>query len=244
MTQPPYASHPYPAYGTQPPPPAPPTNGLAIAALVLGVLTLLFSVVPFVNLVGLLTGLTAIGLGLGGFAHARRHGRGAVMAGFGIGTAVVGMVVSVLVTFVVGKAFLGFFEEVTQTADVPEPAGSIGEWVPLDEDDVEVRLDDVTCDQEPADDGDHTCTVTFSVRNESPSTVSLGGDEVAAVVDDDYDSLRIVDDQGFPDSYAVASGETVSGSGTVDVPNVGSIDAVAFNLLRMRSSTTTVISVG
>lgn len=248
MSQSPPAAYPseypppgHPSYGR--PPATRPTNGLAIAALVLGVLTLLFSVVPFVNLVGLLTGLVAVGLGLGGLAHARRHGAGGAMAGFGIATAVVGMVVSVLVTVVVGRAFVGFWEDVSQTADVPEPSAAAGEWVRLDDEEVDVRLDDVRCDPAADADGRHTCTIEFQARNDGSTAEYLGGEEVAAVVDDDYVELRIVDAAGFPSSVEVGPGATASGSGTVTVDTVTSIDAVAFNLTALRSNDTTVISV-
>ncbi|MEU9376469.1 DUF4352 domain-containing protein [Streptomyces sp. NPDC048255] len=75
-----YGGAPFPGY----PQTAPATNGLAIAALVLGVLGVLGGVTPFLFWVGALLGLTGLGLGVGGFVKARKGAPRKAMAVTGI----------------------------------------------------------------------------------------------------------------------------------------------------------------
>lgn len=89
--QPPASGSRPPAVGTLPPPPRrdgapagpvplPPSNGLAIAALVVGIIALLVSWIPFLGLIGLL----AMGFGYLGLSRARRLGGGRRMAVSGL----------------------------------------------------------------------------------------------------------------------------------------------------------------
>lgn len=110
--QQPYAPHGQPAHGQQPygQPAAPygqqpgwgqpqprPSNGLAIAALVVGVVALLVCAVPLVNVVGLVGGIAAVVLGVLGLrkAKAGASGRGLSVAGIVVGA--VAAVVSAVV---------------------------------------------------------------------------------------------------------------------------------------------------
>ncbi len=59
-----------PGHPWGPPPPA--TNGLAVAALIVGIFGLLFGPMPFLFWAGTLLGVTALGLGIGALARASR----------------------------------------------------------------------------------------------------------------------------------------------------------------------------
>ncbi|MFG2750368.1 DUF4352 domain-containing protein [Streptomyces xanthophaeus] len=86
---------PYPGYAQT----APATNGLAIAALVLGILGVLAGVTPFLFWSGAILGLTGLGLGIGALVKARN---GAPRKGM----AIVGVVLGVLS---LGATVAGFF---------------------------------------------------------------------------------------------------------------------------------------
>ncbi|MCX4693631.1 DUF4352 domain-containing protein [Streptomyces sp. NBC_01408] len=75
-----YGGAPFPGY----PQAAPATNGLAIAALVLGILGILGGITPFLFWIGALLGLTGLGLGVGAFVKARGGAPRKAMAVTGI----------------------------------------------------------------------------------------------------------------------------------------------------------------
>jgi len=70
------------------PPARPAANGAAVAALVLGILALLFFWVPFANLLAVVMGVVGIVLGAVGRGRARRTGSG------GAGAALAGILLS------------------------------------------------------------------------------------------------------------------------------------------------------
>ena len=72
-----------PGYGGYPPA-SPPNNGLAIAALVLGIIAILVGITPFFFWAGALLGLTGLGLGIGGLVRARKGAPRKQMAVAGI----------------------------------------------------------------------------------------------------------------------------------------------------------------
>lgn len=74
----------------QQPPPQRTGNGIAVAALVCGVIALIVSWVPFVNVVAILLGIAAIVCGIAGIRRAGRHG------GSGRGMAIGGLVTGAL----------------------------------------------------------------------------------------------------------------------------------------------------
>lgn len=124
MSQPPQAPPPPPPGGQPPPPPggqapppqswddpggAPPSqqgsNGLAIAALVTGIIGLLLSWIPFVNVLALVLGIVAVGTGIAGVRRTRAPGVGGKgLAVGGLVTGIIAILVSLLiiVLFVVG----------------------------------------------------------------------------------------------------------------------------------------------
>ena len=99
------------AYAPPPAPTAPPTNGLGVAALVVGVIALLICWVP---VIGVLVGLAALGLGIGGWVRGRRTGGG-------IGLAVAGTVLGALAVVLGILATVLLFSLLGTLADCDRP---------------------------------------------------------------------------------------------------------------------------
>lgn len=132
---------------------APATNGVATAALVVGLFALVLSIIPVINAVAVLGGLVGVGLGIAGLRRARRGaaGRGKALAGVlvSVAAALIGAVVFALTVgaFVEGfqdgfeQAQAGFEEGITPVEGTDpvdgtndgDGAGSLdeGEWVDL-----------------------------------------------------------------------------------------------------------------
>ncbi|MFP4634905.1 MAG: DUF2510 domain-containing protein [Nitriliruptoraceae bacterium] len=124
-----------PTWGQQPAPAAgggqPPatgqsaSSGLAVAALIIGILSLLVGLIPFIGLLGVVGGIIALILGLVGRSKAKRgqaSGGGMALAGAVIG--VIGMLVAIGITvFAVtgiqrfGSSFTDFAECMEETGD-------------------------------------------------------------------------------------------------------------------------------
>ena len=77
---------------------APPTNGLAVAALIIGILSLLVSWIPFVGLLGVVGGGLALLLGLLGRGRAKKIANGAALAVTGIVTGLLAVLVGIAST--------------------------------------------------------------------------------------------------------------------------------------------------
>lgn len=93
-----YGQAPPHGYPPAPPPPSRPTNGMAIGALVAGILALLVCLIPFVNVFSVLAGIAGIVLGVLGIrAAGTRRGAGKGMSIAGILTGLVAVVVAVVV---------------------------------------------------------------------------------------------------------------------------------------------------
>lgn len=87
-----YPGHPgYPGYPAYQPVPAAPSNGMAVAALVLGLVAVPVALVPFVFWVGALLGMTAVGLGIAAFVRARSGAPHKVMSLFGVALGILGL---------------------------------------------------------------------------------------------------------------------------------------------------------
>ena len=84
--------------GQQAPPPRPGSNGLAIAALVCGIVALLLSWIPVINVLALLLGLVAVGCGIGGIRKAGSTGAG--QKGVAVGGLVTG-ILAILLSLVI-----------------------------------------------------------------------------------------------------------------------------------------------
>ena len=79
---------------TQPPP----TNGLAVAAMIIGILALLVSWIPFVGLLGVVGGAIALLLGLLGRGRAKKIDNGGALAVTGIITGLLAVLVGIAST--------------------------------------------------------------------------------------------------------------------------------------------------
>lgn len=104
-----------PQYGGRPPASSGP-KGLAIAALICGIASLVFAWIPIVNVLALVAGLAAIALGV--VSLVKKFG-GTVMAWFGAGLGLVGVLGSIL-------AMLAF-AALTSIADRPDPLKTYNE---------------------------------------------------------------------------------------------------------------------
>ncbi len=82
-------TYPYGYAQEQPPvyPQAPvkqPGNGLALAAIIVGIVGALVAIIPFVGFVGAVAGLVAVGLGIAGIVRARKVNKGLALAIVGL----------------------------------------------------------------------------------------------------------------------------------------------------------------
>jgi hypothetical protein len=121
--QQPYGQHSYggPSYGQQPPRPGTEKRGLAIAALVLGILALLSSWIPFVNVGSIIMGIVGLVLGIVAIAKASKgQAGGKVMATVGAALCVLAIVLSIVVNVVAYNAGTAFIEENPQILEEPE----------------------------------------------------------------------------------------------------------------------------
>lgn len=217
------------------PPPYPPpypqpvrprtTNGLAIAALVLGVITVLVCWIPYVGLLGAVTGLVGSGLGIAGLVTSRRLRTGAVMASFGLGMSALGAIAAVVITIVFTRAL---FEGDLNNDDVPEASAGIGEWVTVG--DLELRVISVgKCEADGGILGNADCPLDIEVRNTSAEPAYVNGDTVVAVVGSDFQDVDLLPDATGKDVYRIAPGagqQIEANINTGDASNV--IRAVVF----------------
>lgn len=115
MTYEPYPTQPdpYSSGGYPPQPPAPQQRrGFGIAAMVVGIISLLLAFIPFIGFISFLLGLVAIGLGI--FAVVKRRGKGQGIAG--IITGAVSLVVALVVTLI-ASAFVSILEDELQNPE-------------------------------------------------------------------------------------------------------------------------------
>ncbi len=128
------------------------SNGLGTAALVLGILAILFSWIPFVNVVSIPLALIALGLGIGGIVKARKVGIGMVRT-------VIGVVLALgsFATFAVvnSAAVIAVDDAVTSVNEALNVA-----------DKVEITLGEATTDE-------FSTTLPVSISNVSEETVSV-----------------------------------------------------------------------
>jgi hypothetical protein len=94
------------------------SNGIAVAALVIGILSLLVSFLPLIGLIGVIGGIVALILGIVGRSNAKKGAGGGGMAIAGIVTGSIAMVIAILITVglfafgssIVGESFRDFNE--------------------------------------------------------------------------------------------------------------------------------------
>lgn len=202
-----------------PPPPQPrlvrPGNGLAVAALVLGIVSLVIAVVPLVNLIAVVAALVGLGLGIAGIRRGRAVGRGTAMAGWGVGLSGVALVVSVTITFLA----LRYLGDLLDFVDPPAPSVAIGEEFHTDDGDLVVTVTSVRCD---ATGKPTTCRFRFDVRNASDRYIFLDGVRVKGVVDGQWE------DAYLEGSTALDPGDASTITGSLDVYD-GTLEGLAFD---------------
>ena len=212
-------SHPPP-----PPPPPPPYqhpqpsgNGLAVAALVLGLVSLVLAAIPVVNLLGAVAALIGVGLGIFGIRRGRAVGRGTAMAIWGTGLSAVAVVVSVVITFVVIRYLGDLFDFV----DPPDPSVAIGEEFHTDDGDLVVTVTSVSC----ADSDElaaTTCTFVFEAHNASDRAIFLDGVRVKGVVSGHWQDAYLTG------VTALEPGDDSTITGSLDISS-GSLEGLAFD---------------
>lgn len=107
------------------------SNGLAIAALVCGIVGLLLSWIPIVGFLGFLLGLVAVGTGIAGIRRARAPGVG--QNGLAVGGLITG-ILAVLVSLIVFIGIVGVLND-------PDVQGTLERLMEGDEDPREVIED-------------------------------------------------------------------------------------------------------
>jgi hypothetical protein len=103
----PTTPQPYPtAYAGYPPVPQPqPKNGLGVAALVLGIVGLLFGLIPFTGFVAIILGTIGLVLGLVGLGRVRKHlATNRVLTWFGVGTSLGAIVLGIIGLVILANA--------------------------------------------------------------------------------------------------------------------------------------------
>ncbi|ALC22742.1 DUF4190 domain-containing protein [Streptomyces pristinaespiralis] len=102
--------------------PAPARNGLGTAALVLGIIGLVFAVIPFLFWIGTILGLLALILGIVGRGRAKRGeatNKGVALAGTVLG--LVGIIVSVIIGIVTVMAVDDAVDEINKAVENTAP---------------------------------------------------------------------------------------------------------------------------
>ncbi len=101
------------------------SNGIAVAALVIGILSLLVSFIPLIGLIAVIGGIVALILGIVGRSNAKKGAGGNGMAISGIVTGSIAMVIAVLITVglvvfgstIIGESFRDFNECMQEHGD-------------------------------------------------------------------------------------------------------------------------------
>lgn len=230
----PYPPAPPPSYGGPAGPP-PPGNGLAVAALVLGIIALVMSVVPIVNILGAM--LAVAGLVVGGFGvrRGRTVGRGTGLAAWGTGLAAIALVVSAVVGYLTYR-YLG---DLLDFVEPPEPSAEVGEEFHTDDGDLAVTVTSITCGVPDVDGSvdSNRCTFVFDARNDGDRTLYLDHIRVKAVVDGQWD------DPSLDGETTLEPGASSTITGTVSVYGE-TLDGIAFDADDASSHSAVVVDAG
>jgi hypothetical protein len=110
--------------GWNPLPPPPPRNPLAIAALVVGIVTLVMSPVPFLNWLGILVGVVGTGLGVAALVVGLRHRVRVVMAAIALALSVLGVISAIGFTVALAHSLEAARSTSSASAAAPVPSVS------------------------------------------------------------------------------------------------------------------------
>lgn len=239
----PTSSYPPPPgeFPRQPPPPygpgpvQPPSNGLAVAALVIGIVALLIALIPILNLFGIVGTLIGIPLGIAGLRKGRRTGRGTTMAGVGIALSGVALVLSALISFL----FWRYLGDLLDFVEPPDPSAEVGEEFETDGGDLVVTVTSLQC--QPAED---QCTFAFDAANEGDDPITLNDITVKSVVDDQWDSVSLRNPSTSSHSARLEPGESTSLTGTVHVYAGEHLNGIVFDANDASSHGAVVVDAG
>ena len=194
-----------------------PVSGMAVTSLVLGLVGLLFSIIPFINVAAFFLGGLAIVFGIISIFLAngiKRRGRGLGIAGTALG--VVACTVVIIVNLVVGAAVSEVIDAVNVTVDTSAAGGAAG--TPADplafgttvttENGLEVQVGsptDFTPSSSAMTESDQVYfwSVDVTVTNTGTETYSgfnsaSGYTDSGAVCTEVYDSATFGDSQSMP----------------------------------------------
>ncbi|GAA3542953.1 hypothetical protein [Nocardioides daeguensis] len=237
---------PSPGPGFGPPAARRPANGVAVAALVVGIIALVTSPIPLVNFVGLLLALVGVCLGVVGLVRGRRTGRRTALAGWGLGLSVVAAGVAVVVGFLT----LRYLGDWLDTVDPPEPSAQVGEWFTTDDGDLRIKVTTLEChayDPEYATGpSDVECTFAFVAQNRSERAISLNDVTVKSVIDGAWDSADVSDPalgDEYQSSVVLEAGEEKSLAGDI-TPRTGHLDGIVFDADDASSHSAIVVDAG
>ncbi|NYI47488.1 hypothetical protein BJ993_004568 [Nocardioides aromaticivorans] len=219
----------------QPTPARPPSNGLAVAALVIGIVALTIALIPILNLVGVVGTLVGIPLGIAGVRKGRRVGRGTAMAGAGIALSGVALVLSAVISFL----FWRYLGDLLDFVEPPDPSAEIGEEFETDGGDLVVTVTSLECGTEPDE-----CTFTFDATNNGHRSISLDDITVKSVVDGQWDSADVSDPGTSSYGVDLAPGESKSLTGSVRVYSGEHLDGIVFDANDASSHSAVVVDAG
>lgn len=217
--------------------PRPPGNGLAIGALVLGLVTLPLAIVPLLSLVALLTAAIGIGLGIAGIRRGRRISRGTAMASWGLGLSAVGLVIAALMTFV----FVRWLGDVLDWVEPPEPSEKVGQAFDTDDGALRIKVTSATCEDGSSGVDDYSsveCTFVFDAENQSDQTIYLDGVRVKGVVDGEWQDAFL---QG---ETSLEPGDTQTITGSVSAGRAEDFEGIAFDADDASSHSAVVVDPG
>ncbi len=82
---------------------------MAIAALIIGIISILFSFLPVLSVVSIFLGIIALSLGLGSIISKNTKNKGMGITGFVLG--IVSIVISIFITVIYGVSLLDFISD-------------------------------------------------------------------------------------------------------------------------------------
>jgi len=237
---------PMPQHFAPAPPQGAPTNGMAIAALILAILAILMCAIPLINVASIVGGVVALVLGILGLRKAKSGaagGKGLALASVII--APIAIIVAIIVNVVVGLAVNSIDKTLKDAvADSQNQAGDLGSE--LDEDEAAEAAAAPLALGESATVGDYTVTVTAvnpsandvlaetNMFNEAPTNQYVLVD-LAVVYNGAAEGTPWIDlTAKFTGTdarqYDESSCDAVTPSSAIDVPTLNTTGAASFNV--------------
>lgn len=214
-----------------PPAPQPPKagNGLAVAALVLGILGAVLCLIPIVNVFALILGIIALPLGIVGWVGAKkgaRSGLGISIAGTVLaGLTIFGFVASYVLLAAAADTFVKETNKVSSQVDKEVDKASGKATNTVLKNDLDLKLGKFTATKD--DLGLDTTVMVVDVTNKSAKKQSFDF-QVEAV---DATGSRIADDTGMVSDLAPGQHTKVKLFELVDSGQVASLKQATFKVI-------------